>query len=887
MISRNKIFKKVSSLAVNNTSSFSLILILITCLLGYYASGLYVSPSITEMLPDGDKRAKAFESILNKFNNSSNIIIIIEGEEEKLKSYSNYIKPRLLELNSIVDRVDDKAPTQFFIDHGLKLLSLSELESFKDLFINPNLIPFLSNLNDSFEKEFIGDDGLDTKKKEDGAVRFLDGIEKFIVLQSDIVKNGYQNGYGQIAVDAITIGEEFILNIDKNMMLIMVEPKFNMFEDIYLVIDAVNTIDELILETSKKFNINAGLTGTMVLQRDEMEALKNDSFSITLLALISIFVLFVISFKMWTGPLLSIITVIIGVVWALGISSFLVENLTLITSGISIVLIGLAIDFSIHIISTFTEFKNKGFNDLDAMNSSLLKSGPGISTGAITTGMAFFTMIISDNKGMSEMGLVAGVGIIITMISTITVLPTLLIIRELILNKFGFKHKNIDTTYKPLGILAEFISNKKIYIFPIIFTITIFLFYKAQSLEFDYNILNLEPVGLDSVLNQEKMMDAFDMASDYIMITSSSIDSIRFLTEKAKNMRSAGKVESIIDFLPDKRYEAENFQYRRYLRRTIKNTNINKQLSDLDINKYLEEINRLEFNIIELQDLSYIGSQNKVYDKCARLVGEAGDSTILGIISEYSEYIKKNQNIKYSLTTFHQNFSEKFKKRILEMSNYKPLDFDLLPDEIKNRYVSKDNDIYLLTIYPNQIVWEDIEFLFNFTEEAEQISGTATGMPPIMVSYMNMMIVDGKNSTWFALIAIFSLLLIDMRKIKYSLTAMVPVIFGIIWMMGIMNILGLKLNMMNIMVIPLIIGIGIDDGIHIMHRYLIEKNIMTVFRSTGKAILLTSLTTMLAFGSLWFSTYRGLGSLGIALFIGSATCFLATILIIPLALNNK
>ena len=151
-------------------------------------------------------------------------------------------------------------------------------------------------------------------------------------------------------------------------------------------------------------------------------------------------------------------------------------------------------------------------------------------------------------------------------------------------------------------------------------------------------------------------------------------------------------------------------------------------------------------------------------------------------------------------------------------TNYGEIVINLLPDEIKSRYVSKNEDIYLLTVYPNQIVWEDINFLFEFTDESESISNSSTGMPPIMVSYMNMMIEDGKKSTWLALFAIFILLFLDMRNIKYSISAMTPLIFGIIWMMGIMNILGLKLNMMNIMVLPLIIGIGIDDGIHIMHR---------------------------------------------------------------------
>ena len=102
-----------------------------------------------------------------------------------------------------------------------------------------------------------------------------------------------------------------------------------------------------------------------------------------------------------------------------------------------------------------------------------------------------------------------------------------------------------------------------------------------------------------------------------------------------------------------------------------------------------------------------------------------------------------------------------------------------------------------------------------------------------------------------------------------------------------MQLLGLQFNMMNMSVITLVLGIGVDDGVHILHRWKIEQNIDIVYRSTGKAILLTSLTTMISFGSLWFSTYRGLGSLGIALFIGVGTCFLATLLMLPPLLGSK
>jgi len=112
---------------------------------------------------------------------------------------------------------------------------------------------------------------------------------------------------------------------------------------------------------------------------------------------------------------------------------------------------------------------------------------------------------------------------------------------------------------------------------------------------------------------------------------------------------------------------------------------------------------------------------------------------------------------------------------------------------------------------------------------------------------------------------------------------MIPLLSGFIWMLGLMVILGLKLTLVNVMGLPLILGIGIDDGVHILHRYEVEGrgNIKEVYKSTGKAIIMTSLTTMLSFGSLVFATYRGYGSLGRALFIGVGTCLLTTIFFIP------
>ena len=133
------------------------------------------------------------------------------------------------------------------------------------------------------------------------------------------------------------------------------------------------------------------------------------------------------------------------------------------------------------------------------------------------------------------------------------------------------------------------------------------------------------------------------------------------------------------------------------------------------------------------------------------------------------------------------------------------------------------------------------------------------------------------------LVVVFFLLWIDFRNPFHALMAMIPLAFGVFWMIGIMKTSGMMLNVMNVMGFPLILGIGIDDGVHIIHRWKHEGKgkIQTIFSSTGKAIFLTSLTTMFAFGSLVFSIWRGFGQLGGALFIGVGACFLTTVIILP------
>ena len=102
-------------------------------------------------------------------------------------------------------------------------------------------------------------------------------------------------------------------------------------------------------------------------------------------------------------------------------------------------------------------------------------------------------------------------------------------------------------------------------------------------------------------------------------------------------------------------------------------------------------------------------------------------------------------------------------------------------------------------------------------------------------------------------------------------------------MVGLMAASGMKLSMMNFMAMPLIIGIGVDYGVHILHRYRIEGNgsVPLVMKFTGRAILLTSLTTMIGFGSMATGTHVGMAVFGLTLFFGVGACFISSSFILP------
>ncbi len=289
-------------------------------------------------------------------------------------------------------------------------------------------------------------------------------------------------------------------------------------------------------------------------------------------------------------------------------------------------------------------------------------------------------------------------------------------------------------------------------------------------------------------------------------------------------------------------------------------------------------------NIMEIQDMAFIGGRDKVDNKCKEIVGDPEKPGSKNIIRQLQQLLDASSaTAAKGLSEFQQYFAPYFKDSIIKMCSTEPISLEELPVSILDRYCNKTRDQFLVTVFPSGKLWENPESLHRFVDDLESVTNKATGLPPVFRAILKIFARDGRNAVLLTILIVFLLLLMDFRSPRYAIMAMIPLACGVFWMVGFMHLIGMQINVVNIIGLPLIIGIGIDDGVHIMHRWKHEGKgkIRTIFSSTGKAIFLTSLTTMFAFGSLVFSIFRGWASFGGALFIGVGACFLTTVIILP------
>jgi len=407
----------------------------------------------------------------------------------------------------------------------------------------------------------------------------------------------------------------------------------------------------------------------------------------------------------------------------------------------------------------------------------------------------------------------------------------------------------------------------------------------TQHTAFEYDFLELEAKGLRSVELQREIPDRYGMSEHAAWLITDSIEESRELKERFRILPDVGGVDAISDYLPSEERLAEYApKLREFHSNTLRRDIPAWRAGDSEV--LAAEIERLWDNLDLMSNLAFTAGLDrivKVIDQMTGVDSETGETDPSALLPTISRQLAAGIDDLLALP-YARVWADRMKDNLEQMSNPAPITIEELPPVIRHTFLPREGDGYLLNIIPRGYLYEKTS-LDRFAAQTEAVHPDVISTEKLFLVMMEETLADGQNAAILALAVIALLLMVHFRG-PIGLLALVPLAVGAFSMLGLMYVFGMKYNYLNLIATPIILGIGIDDGVHALHRYREEggeghDRVSNSFRLVGKAILLTSITTMIAFGSVGFYEMRGMASFGHVLFMGVGTCFLATIFTLP------
>jgi predicted RND superfamily exporter protein len=210
-----------------------------------------------------------------------------------------------------------------------------------------------------------------------------------------------------------------------------------------------------------------------------------------------------------------------------------------------------------------------------------------------------------------------------------------------------------------------------------------------------------------------------------------------------------------------------------------------------------------------------------------------------------------------------------------------------LPVQLRQRYLSNQGKV-LIEVVPSVDVWER-KPNEEFVAQVQKIAPGVTGTPVMNLQYIDLLMKSYIQASFYAAGVILILIFLLFRNVKDLILTLLPLGLGILWLFGALGFFHIELDPANIVTLPMILGIGVAYGVYVMDRYREEGGIRIFASSTGKAVVLSALTTLFGFGSMLVGQYRGLVSLGLVMSLGVIFTLISALLVLPqiLAIKDK
>ena len=857
----------------------------------YTLHALTFKTSMRALLPQNAAYVLRYAEYARDFGELEDIVVVVEaGSFESARAYASRLTQELraspVKFHRIAYRID---PMRF---EGRQLLYLpaEELREIRDKIFDhqdfmesfasdPSLARLLEGVNTQMATAFVSnvfDLGLQDKDLPVDT-RFLNVL--LDQMSSRLERPGpYRSPWGTL----FSFGEDaradagYFLSEDKSLLFILVETPEGRGGSFVGDEEAIKTVREAVARLRPAFpNVQAGVTGAPALSNDEMSAAFHDSEIATVIAFALTLLVMTLAFRRVAKPLLILAALAVTLGWSMGIVTLTVGHLTLFSVMFISIVIGIGTDYGIYYLFRYEEEISLGRSLQEALERTAARTGPGMLIGALTAAATFFVLMLTDFRGIQELGFIAGIAILIAWVGMMTLFPAILVFvdRHHADRPRGRRPRAHQLERIRVPLLDRLVTYPRTVLIGA-GLLTAFSIWAVPRVGFDYNVLNLQAKGTESVAWERRILASTGRSGYNGLSSASSLEELRAKQTAFEKLPSVSETDSVLRVIPDD--QPEKIALIKSFAPLVAPIRVGRSSPvDLDrLKQALADIRR-RFDVVAVEAGAKLPAEIRVVrDKTIavqRLLARSNrDSAEAALNYLQAQLYRDFVNLFYSL------------QRNLSPTGVTIKD---VPEELRRKFTGESGR-FLIQIHPKVDIWEKAGAA-QFVRELRTVDPDITGPPIITFEATLLMERAYLTGSLYAFVLVGGLSILMIRRLRESLLGLVPMVLGVLWTIGLMQLFGIKFNLANIWGLPLIIGTAAEFGLNVILSHLEGRahGGPLVARSAVLGVALNGITTMVGFGSLMIATHQGIFSLGLLLTLGSACGLVAALIVLPVVLK--
>jgi len=796
-----------------NSSKAMIVFILMVAASVFFSSKLTILTDFFELLPEETPSVKVIKKYMDRVGGVNKLLVGVETKDfESGKRFVHDFVDKLGALPEGTIRYVDYNVQQtkdYFNDNALLYIDKPDIdEIYKRL---KKKIEYEKKENSPFNLKLM-DEIEGTKSKKEKVEFNIDDIKDKYKGDVESISENYKEGY--------------YTNKEGDLLAVSIVPFGSSlsFKKAKQINDTVEKIIKEMNPSSYSKDMKVGLAGSMRSRMEENESIKHDIVSTALLVFILVSLSIYIFIPSFSAIGMLILNLCAAVAVTMAITYFYIGSLNTQTAFMTSLIVGTGVNYGIIYISRYLEEIAKGLNTVKANIITLQNVYLPTLLASGTTLVAFLSLFIASNRGFNQFGFIGSVGILITWLFTMLLIPLFILVADKI--KFlKLKKKRFDVNpYIYKGVMWVIDKKRFVLISALLIMLTglvSFSFYAPNSLEYNFN--NLKNKTSDTNVWKEKLDKVFETQSlSPTVVLTDSIEDSRLFCDTLMNkkeqstdgsMRTIKKCYEISSFIPNE--QEEKLPSIARVKGLLYDNSI-KWLNDEDYERVLDMRSKMPERVLTIEDVPLDIKKNFT----------EVDGTV-GTIA----YVEQDDN--YSLS-------------------------------LRDNLLDYANSIKKVHLPNNKIIETSGEWIIF----SDLLEGVKKDIPIVSL---------------LSFVMVFLVVIFLMGSLRASLVVISCLMFGLLTMLAVIAIFGIKINFFNFIAIPLTMGVAVDYPLNVYSRYLIDKkkDFKTTIMNTGSAVLACCLTTLVSYLILLDANSRALASFGKLGFIGELACISGALFLVP------